>query len=92
MADHDAGRPEGRAELGDLLLGAHAVADRGQAGQEQAGIEPALGQHRRQGGDHVAEPAGLDQREDFGGHMEDLHAAISSSILRVIRVIPPGLR
>ena len=54
--------------------GLHRIQDRRQAGQQQPHVGPRFGQRRRQGGHHIGQATGLDQRVDLGRHVQHLHA------------------
>ena len=69
---------------------------RRQAGQQQAHVGALRGQRHRQRGHDIGQAAGLDQREDLGRHMQDLHAGVPvqsrRSISRVTSVMPDSVR
>jgi hypothetical protein len=76
----------------------HRIEHRRQAGQQHAHVGALLGQRHRQRRHHVGQAAGLDEREDFGGDVQDLHrrppdAYVSlRSMSRVTSVMPDSVR
>ncbi len=73
QAQRDGRGSERRADRGHRLLLRHRLGDGGQPGQQQAHIGTGACEGRREGGGDVGEAAGLDEREDFGGDVEDAH-------------------
>src|SRR6185369_456553 len=78
---------------------AHAGADGGKAGQQDAHVAAGVAQGRGQGSVDVAQPARLEQRIEFGADIEDFHACPEAalvskacSILRVTSTTPCSVR
>ncbi len=100
----DRRRAEGAAQARHHAGSFERVEQRRIAGQQQPHVGAGTRQRRRQRRDHVAEAAGLDPREDLGGDLQQSHAAARrlpsrdrhrqslASMLRVISVMPPGVR
>lgn len=95
---HQRGAEKG-AQRGDQAQALHALQDLHVAGKHDAGVDADAGQCGRQRADHVGEAAGLDERQDLGGDLEDaqrlrsFHALSSrASIWRVTRVTPFWVR
>jgi len=89
----DPGGAEDRPEIEDGPWVQHGIRDRGQARQQQPDIGAGADQRLGQRPDDIGETAGLDERKDLGGDMEDLHAPHSrASISGVTSVMPEAVR
>ena len=65
---------EDRSEFVDGARVQHRVGDRGQAGQQQPDIGAGTDQGLGQGADDIGQTAGLDERKDFRGNVQNLHS------------------
>jgi hypothetical protein len=75
------------------VAGGEPLQHRFVARQQQAHVAAPRGERRRQGADHVGQPAGLDQGMGFGGDVQDAwrgerQALSLASIWRVTSVMP----
>jgi len=69
--ERDDRRPERWSEADQWLLVPDAVENRRHSGQQHADIQTACSKRDGQGSDDVSKAAGLDQRKDFGGNVQD---------------------
>ena len=65
---------EDRPEFVDGARMQHRVGDRGQAGQQQPDIGAGADQGLGEGADDIGQTAGLDERKDLRGNVQNLHS------------------